>query len=383
MTTISHRSLSTTGRGALPYRYASLAELAEHVLDHGDSEALHEIHNERTIFRTRGGQLVVMTKYVDDLSHAPRVFQLCGRDPNVLDRARDLTLDKFSRVPDLGNKGLRQQTHQGPDCRFYFRSFLSMIAQWRQAHPGANSLQEDTIAARILQRLVRRHFHLSCLEARRAGNPARSRYAWRINGCSLVLFMPVAIPGHQRRAWLDDNVKDPDPSRPGERERIQTIIDQRLGMGRHVSLDECEHTDRLPPMSPDEMAGLLESEVALRGLADVVAEEKADNVQMQRPSIRRLGPDRLKQFVLRVFEDLGSECYEEHLVAQEFGLSRSAVSRFAGSRWYRTRNSHPPDLWRNVAHTLAASDTFAQAAQEAGVWDSIAGITGSNGEDKS
>ena len=41
----------------------------------------------------------------------------------------------------------------------------------------------------------------------------------------IALWLPVALHGSDRRAWLEEHVDTPEPTRPLERERIQGIVD--------------------------------------------------------------------------------------------------------------------------------------------------------------
>ena len=116
---------------------------------------------------------------------------------------------------------------------------------------------------------------------------------------------------------------------------------------------------------------MIEQELQAHGLAKVVADEKAANIDLQRPAIRALGKLQLKQLILRIFENLAQEAYEEKRLADVFGISRTTFTRFAGSRWEAALARRVPDLWANTAQTLATHGPFMEAAQEAGVWDNV------------
>ena len=95
-------------------------------------------------------------------------------------------------------------------------------------------------------------------------------------------------------------------------------------------------------------------------------------------AIRALGKSRLKQLILRIFDELNEEAYEEKRLADAFGLSRATFSRFAGSRWKSHSSGQIPDLWANTAQTLAGHGRFVEAAEEAGVWDEVQKIVTGN-----
>jgi hypothetical protein len=105
--------------------------------------------------------------------------------------------------------------------------------------------------------------------------------------------------------------------------------------------------------------------------AEFIAREKAASVALQRPAIRALGSDKLAEFVLAVMENLLDKERTEEEIARAFGLSKSAYSRFAGSRWNGVKTNKRgtiADLWVNVSHVLAKNPMFVDVARQAGVF---------------
>jgi len=360
-----------------PYQQMSLIDLAERIDRFGDPIALHELHSFRTLFQLRGEEPMLMVSFITRVCEKSWVFRLCGYDRSAADVARDLTQDKFFQLSQ--EKGSKQSgpDYPGPDCRHYYRGFLAVVRKWQASQSQVGTLRDEIVAARILQRMVVRHIRLSCLEARRNANPTRSRYTWPVNGGSIAVFMPTAMRGCRRRTWLEENVDDPNPSRPDERNRIQAIINDRLGDIRHVPFDDDDGVSfRQPPRTG--LVSSIEHDISVNGLAKVVADEKADNIHKQRPAIRSLGRSNLKRMILRVFEDLSSGSYEEKALAEGFGLSRATVSRFAGIRWDMSRRI--PDLWVNLSQTLANHASFIEAAQDANVWQEVQKVLGHHRE---
>lgn len=169
-----------------------------------------------------------------------------------------------------------------------------------------------------------------------------------------------------------------DPKRPGERDRVQAVVDRLIARRRIISLDDLgRNAKRIAPTS-DAGFPSIEETISTEGLAETVAEEKADNIEYQRPAIQSLGQTRLRRLVCRIFDDLVSERYEAKNIATEFGLSKSTFSRFAGSRWNNSPEGNAlgpvPDLWRNLAHILASHSTFRKAAKKAGVWRQVCNV---------
>jgi len=366
---VAHRQHSRADEPR-PLRASPLLCLIALICRADDRRALEEFHGYRPVFRLRGGPALRLAELVDALRRDYASRRMAGHDPNLPDRAYDITIDKFFNLPGTSQQGSPVKPN-GPDCRLYFGAALHHAEAWRRAHPSADVLQEETAIARHLQRLVVRHFYLSCLDANRRGDGVRTRYAWSVGGGVIHVWLPLRLRGHQRRAWLEANVDDPDPARPGEARRVQTVVDRRLGWGSVRSLGR--NADKLPSdRAEDEpLRWLLEAEVTTRGLAETVAGEKANDLEGQRKAIRALGGPNLRRLILRIFEDLSHECFRDSSLAEAFGISKATFSRFAGSRWRSNSKSEIPDLWANTAKVLAHHSTFVEMAKEAGVWHQI------------
>jgi len=355
------------------HRDMPLAELARLIAEHGDKGALREFHTCRPVCRDLAGRAVLLTDFLLGLKDRDLTFQWCGRDPVVVDQAYDLTLAKFHELPSVSPDGEAPTRSQGPDCRHYFRAFREYITREFERRPPKNAIDAEIRAADALQRLVTRHFYLSCLECSRRAAKLVRRYTWKVNGGQLVLWLPVEMSGSHCRRWLQENVPDADPARPGEPDRVQAIIDRRLGRRRILSLDQLQDRGACGAAAaePETWA----EEVSSTGLADVVAEEKAENIDEQRPSLRGLGEGRLKELIRTVFASLAEDRYHAERIAADFGLSKATFSRFAGCNWRQdgdnAATNHTPDLWRNTAHILASHEDFVALARDAGVWDRV------------
>jgi len=358
-------------RGARPCQGLSLRELAERIVRERDRAALREFHDRRTLFRFMSRPPLLFAEFVAALCRTQWARGLAALSPSALDYAYDLTIDKFANLPPDGSR-LQGETPPGPDCRHSFRCFLRALGEWEEQNPDEDPLTEEIAAAGLLQSQVLRQFRLSCLEARRSTTRARSRYAWHVNGRAIGLWMPSRMTGGQRRAWLEANAEDPDPARPGERCRVQAIVDALLGIPQHVPLDEEAEELGVEDPIPAPWPSSTEEKLRARGLPETVADEKAEHIHLQRPAVQALGAPALRRLILRIFDGLFDGCYEEKHLAREFGISRATFSRFAGSRWLRGPSAKPPDLWRNVAHVLASHEALAEAAEQAGIWEEVA-----------
>lgn len=361
------------------YRKANLVDLARCIFGEADREALRELHDNRTLFNSGADRRIVMAEYPMALKDRDVAFQWCGRDAMAVERAYDLTLAKFLNLPGAGRNGSHGDEDDGPDCRYYYRAFHGHVSESLQKQPPSTIVETELRAAEILQGMVTRHFYLSCLECRRRTLKLVRRYCWRTNGRSLTVWMPIELVGSRCRTWLETNVPDVDPSRPGERERIQAVIDRLWSRRRILSLNRLSKQEQA--ISPDSGPGrsFLE-EISAHDLGGFVAEEKAENITDQRPTIRALGPSQLKKLIMTVFDSLAEDRFNAERIAMDYDLSKATFSRFAGSRWVDgddiSGGRDIPDLWRNTAHVLAGHEDFVTAARQAGVWDRVRRVAG-------
>jgi hypothetical protein len=224
-----------------------------------------------------------------------------------------------------------------------------------------------------MQGLVRNNFCKSQLEAMRRLYTFWSRYTWIIKGGTIRVWLPVFIVGHNRREWLEKNIMDPDPNREGEKQRVQEIINAKLV--HETIIRVIEGTASLQN-SVGSLWPKKETEFGVT-LGQVVADEKAENIDQLRPSIRNLGKNKLKRMIKRIFENVNSQELEDGQVAKDFGLSKSTLSRFAGSRWTKAE-SPIPDLWLNTAKVLRQLAIFKEVALQTGYLEMAENISETN-----
>jgi len=364
--------------------------LIDRVASSLDIEALTELHQHRHVFRRAGRQPLRLVEFVASLAESARTKW----PVSALDRATDLTVDKFSALPladattaggAVAEPGLGS-ARRGIDCRRYWAP-VADFARARIAERGSvSALEEESVTSRALQGQVVRQFRLSLLEGVRGGS--LSRYQWRVDGRGVIrVLLPRSLPGRARRGWLESAVPDANPQNPGEEFRIQQIIDHHFADAGQVPLDavpeeavmddrawfEGGHGDAMPDRPS----------LAVGRLAEVVADEKAATIHRQRPAIRSLGRDRLRQLVLRIFDRLADEEYVESEIAAEMGLSKPTFSRFGGHRWRSATAGRGaaviPDLWRNTAGILSGNAEFVDACVRAGVWQRVREIARASG----
>jgi hypothetical protein len=352
---------------ATNYRSLSLLDLGELIKEQGNSAAMKEFLN-RTCFHSTERPRLRCTEYLDSLRNwASRNRSRSSKSFETADKAYDMTLDKFTNIPPAASLGRTNMKPSGPDCRLYWGAFLDHVKKEFKKDPPAGQLDAEKRTAVFLQRFVRRHYFLSLLEAERNANEFWSRYNWRVGNRSIIVWLPRFLRGAERRQWLEKNIRDPDPDSPRERERIQAVIGKKWGTMAFVQMQDNIGTDP----TDDIIDGISGSWRFRETLSRTVAEEKSAGIENQRRSIRQLGKKKLKQLILRIFEDLESDAFQNQQVAQDFGLSKATFSRFAGSKWQSSGTDTIPDLWLNTAQVLASNKNFKEAAIQAGIYKDV------------
>jgi len=367
------------------YQKLSLVELIDRIVKGKDYLALNEFHQNRSVFESREGDFLRFAEYLNQLRENALKRNWIGvkNIEEIIDNAYNLTLDKFNNLPTqctqisrLLDKSLETKTIRGPDCRNYFKAFLDNMVRIRQYKTIINQIEEEIVAARVLQNLVTKHFYISLRESLRTSNPFVSRYFWKVKKRIFYLWFPSHMTGKEKRRWLEANIKNVDVLNPRECERIQAIINKKLLRGTFVSIEDYKQVIAAMPKSDMFiLESVQKSEINLEALKEIVAEEKVKNITTQRPAIRILGKEKLKKIILYIFEALSEGEYKDVKIAQQFGLSKATFSRFAGSRWQKRSRERKklmvPDLWKNTAQILAKDPIFREVAKDAGVWQEI------------
>ena len=320
------------------YRQLPLVKLLRQIVDDQDQAALDEFHTQRSVFNHYDDGNLLMAEYLDRLRKNSReqIWGLCT------DCAYDRTMDKFSRF-----------THSdGIDCRRYFGSILRSLSR----KGIKNALLAEEELGHSLQRFVCHHFELSLKDCRRQFSD-QSRYEWHHSRGSITLLFPKSFSGSQRRDWLESNFSGVDVNQVGSRDRIQTAIDNWFEQQSQGPVPEVVELGTENSALPWAQADGLN----ISNLAKQIAEEKADTILEQRPSIQKLGKSGIRNLVLRVFEciDGDSETSDTDL-GKEFGLTKPSFSRFAGSAW----KDSIPDLWQNTAAFVSQSSLYREALAE-------------------
>jgi len=344
-----------------PYCSLSLIDLLRKIVDDNDIQALEEFHKNRALFIYNGKRNLRFIDFITILCERVVKKKLpVNNAVELAEKAYDLTVDKFSSLPveseslvSAKNERDPKKNRKGIDCRLYFKAFLEKATQTFAKKKVTGQIEQEALSAAILQGFVNRHFYLSRLEAERQINPFWSRYNWKIKGKSICIRLPISLKGRERPKWLKEHIKDPDPQKAKERQRIQRIIYQRFFKEKLISISDKANLLKTEPRIDNSAWG---NNFGM-SLAQAVAKEKATNINLLRRSIRALGEKKLRQLILRIFEDINQGEYKDGKVAKDFGLSKATFSRFAGSKWHNSGEAIP-DLWHNTAKVLSSHKLF-------------------------
>ena len=114
------------------YRQLSLVALIKKIVDESDTLALEEFHNNRTVFRFRSGEKreLRFVEFLNGLCHRVEKDKSLGRQAfEIAAKAYDITLDKFSNLPEQSSSPLkadldkdRAERGGGSDCRLYYKA---------------------------------------------------------------------------------------------------------------------------------------------------------------------------------------------------------------------------------------------------------------------
>ena len=311
------------------YPELSLVELIRQIVFYGDTNALNELHENRSVFQYQDRRGLLMVDFLVRLKERPVTKRWCGYSQITIDRAFDLALSKFLYIPqEIENKSNISET-KGTDCRYYFEAYLEYVS--RKIQKSMDILEIELVAAKLLETFVSRHFYLSCLEWRRREHKMVRRICWELNGHCLSLWMPMELTVKQCRQWLKDNIQDEQIEDNWERERVQEIIDRRLSRKKILSFANLQEYEKVSP-EPSYISLVVKEDILANGLAETLANEKADCIELQRPAIRLLGKDKLKALIHKTFDNLMNHGKDYQNILSEFSLSKSTYNRFAGNK---------------------------------------------------
>jgi len=355
------------------YTRLSLIELTMRIAVGSDKTALAELQENRALFRYKDSRPLLMVDFLVKLKQQPLSRKWCNNNQMVLEQSFDLTLSKFLNMPQKNDLSAGKAETSGPDCRYYYRAFNNNALAEISSKGLNDELEIEFMAAKSLQNFVFRHFNLSCLECRRREQKLIRRVRYDFNGQTLSLWIPAEMTSKMFSKWFAENMDSLQEDNSLTRQDIQDILDKSLLTRKVISLEDIDDKNKADGRYGD-FPMMIKKQISSCGLAETVADEKADNVNGQRPAIKELGQIRLKKLIHRVFDSLINPGNDYQAILAEFGLTKATFSRFAGSRWHKKDGSNGdyiPDLWKNTAHILANHPDFIEIVKEAGLWKNV------------
>ena len=362
----------------------STVRLIQRVVKDSDTLALRVLMETRKLFYLLHEPPLLLPEFIMKLRDriASRA-NYNADDCKLADCTYDLTLDKYSNFPEPTKKSSKPKKRplkgMRVDCRKYFSAFLQTFNREKKREKIESQSQQEFLAGIILKRQVWKNFWWSRKECER-GTPFSIRYAWKVGDVKIYLWYPACLTPKEFKAWLKKNVKDVNPRVTAENKRIQSLIDEKLGRGHHVSLDESGIVRTLKAKDEPCSSNTQEGHMFGRNLADAVAQEKTENIEKLRPAIRELGQDTVKKLIMQIFSEIEQDDYELTKMAWQYGISKATLSRFAGSSWFEKMDGVQtvtvPDLWKNTAGVLAENPVFLDTVLASGFEDKLKEVLG-------
>ena len=353
----------------------SMVELVRRIVENSDWIALRVLLDTRRLFRLKDKPPLSLPEFLLELRDRLAPLKECHiYELEMADCAYDLTISKYSNVPNPPTKksgsGNYSLKGTGVDCRHYYRAFLRSMQRTIDKGIITNQPQEESEAGRILQNMVYKNFLWSIRECRRE-TEFSIRYTWKVKGTKYYLWYPSYMTAKEFREWLEENVKDVNPEAPNEQKRIQSLIDANLKRGYRISLDNAcidKISSRDAELSSVEFC---EGFKFTGSLADSVAQKKVEEIDSLRPAIKKLGGERLKRLILKIFFAVAEGEYQASRIAEQYGISKASLTRFAGSKWFEKIEDNEsvtvPDLWKNTAQILSGNPDFMEIVLTSGI----------------
>ncbi len=337
-------------------KYSSLStfELIERVSVLEDHNALNYFLSFRKLF-TISGKRVLLPEYLLKLKEGKFYpYLIISNNETKLDEKLDLisdrTLQKFSVLKKYSEK------IEGPYCNNQYNELYKLLTDYYKSEKTISQLDLELKAESCLKGMVIRHLKFSWLEACRKTNRLYQRYRWLLTGGAIELMKPIGIKGREFTKWLENNIENPDPSNKGEKYRIQNAVDNWFGHSSEIDYESIAYSQH------DKFDQYFYSERYPEDFVTLVANEKSENINKLKPSIRLLGLNKLKKFIKEILDNIMYNENKDISIAKEYGLSKATYSRFAGKNWKNNNNGEVPDLWKNIAHIITSDPTFTEMA---------------------
>jgi len=289
--------------------------------------------------------------------------------PEKIDFTYNHIISKFSSFkPENLSHDLK-----GPFCDAQYKRLYSHL-ELRIGDPEINSLKTEFESSQSLTRMIYNHIKYSWLEACRYYDPNYVRYRWRRQGQIIELIRPRVVEVGNFRKWLENEFPNkghlPQKQISEMREKIRNHFGYFEDNPRNISEESAED-----PIEESVQKNLSHN------LFHDVAFEKQTNIQKQRPTIRVLGEKKLFALCIEILENYTLKGFSFSKLAEQYGLSKTALSRFAGTEWTKeTSEGSVSDLWQNMAKVILSDPLFTDAATSLAILPQLKGIIDSSGK---
>ncbi len=349
------------------YSKLSTAELIERIALHSDGEALNELLSQRKLL-SLGRVRYLLPEFLWKLKQErfrPYIFP--RQNEKVVDEKLDLVYDRTLQKFSVLKPQTETTSIDGPYCNNQYLRLHNEIST-RINQQIQSQIDEEIEVGRLFKKLVTKNIVYSWLEACRITERAFARYRWQVQGENIELKRPSWMKGHAFRKWLEQNID----LNHLDRRDIQEQINKRFGFGKHLNFDDIQERETAVAVNPDPAEA--EETAHLETLYERVADEKSESFQEQRPAIRKLGREKVRQLVLRILDGYVEQGSKDIDIAKEFNLSKATFSRFAGRDWQKSKDGSSmvvPDLWRNMAKMINRDPYFSEAAIRLGIKEMV------------
>jgi hypothetical protein len=355
----------------LEYKYLSTFELIKNVALHSDNIALNEILASRKLLVLKKKKRLLLPEYLWQLKERNFYpFVIVGKNErNVdekIDRTYDLILQKFLIL----KPSIITNENKGPYCDNQYKELYKKINELKIERKIHKASDYEEAIEKIFRNMVVRHLKYSWGEVCRQMNHFYHRYRWELPAETMELKKPRWKKGNEFRRWLEINVWDEDNEKSLERKQVQKKIYDSFGHPFDISIDvDNDLRNKLSVI--DDPIEMMKKEDMGNRFYESIADEKANNVQRLRPSIRNLGKEKIKELVLYILNNFNNDDYNDITVANKFGLSKATYSRFAGKDWKKGKVIESPDLIRNIAKVVNSHPIFLEVVTDLGQRDVI------------
>lgn len=337
------------------YAGFSIIELAKLIFENSDAAALKELTEKRKpIFHN--DEWVSMVEFIDRLRQSEdRLKYAFGTIQEIEDITSRAVVILYARFTNL-------HRNTGPDCRNQYRELLRQVRNESTGTGECLKTEMETIVPEKLSSLLETQFVHCLKEANREANDLFHRYTWQSGELKVELKRPAWISTRNFKEWLKENTQDFRIEDRKARRRIQDKIYEEFGRGGFFQLEEIGNLADEPEEPVSQVNNLIED----------VAEKIAAEFKDLKPSIRVIGRAKVKKLIIKILESrLKEDGCKDTEIAKEFGLSKSAFSRFAGRWWKQGEITSVPDLWRNVGELVMGDAKYTSAILESGTKNNI------------